>query len=149
MAIQTPIFGQRVTYTDSDNKYHRGIVKCVSGITKSIIHVVYNCNNDWNNYSCYTAAATHIENLENGWKFTEYEKVHWYEERHKMYVNGIIVGELKANFYRIICDNNPETFKITIAHQYGNNLFSGYYFSKNNNDIISNLIIDLEHLLVQ
>ena len=46
--------------------------KCENGIVKKIdnpqhLWVVYNCNNDWDNYQNYTAQKTSIVLLEAGW----------------------------------------------------------------------------------
>ena len=55
--------GDRVCYQQSEN----GIVARV-GDSGRVFYVVYNCNNDWENYLDYTAQATYIKDLKKGWK---------------------------------------------------------------------------------
>ena len=58
--------GERVTYTVTGE---RGIIKSagVSRKGKATYHVVFNCNNDWNNYEHYTAFMIYAEDLTKGW----------------------------------------------------------------------------------
>ena len=58
--------GQQVTYRDlSCGKEQKGIVKSISD--NEHVFVVYNCNNDWDNYKDYTAARTRIIDLYDSW----------------------------------------------------------------------------------
>ena len=56
--------GEKVTYFNRD-KVERGIVKKDSDTDN--IFVVYSCNDDWDNYQKYTAAATNKKFLLLGW----------------------------------------------------------------------------------
>lgn len=58
--------GDMVTY-DPGYKRERGIVKSFSG-DETHVFVVYNCNDDWENYGSYTAARTRIADLKHGWE---------------------------------------------------------------------------------
>lgn len=60
------------------DKYYPGALvhfdtpyRCQNGIVKRIAEdgafVVYNCDNDWDNYQNYTAALTKFEDLQIGW----------------------------------------------------------------------------------
>lgn len=44
-----------------------GIIKTIPKDQPEAIFVVYDCNNDWDNYKDYTAALTKIEDLKIGW----------------------------------------------------------------------------------
>lgn len=57
--------GDKVTYTKTGEK---GIVSQVNLIT---CHVVYNCNDDWENYAYYTGKMTKNEDLIQGWDKNE------------------------------------------------------------------------------
>lgn len=57
--------GDKVTYTKTGEK---GIVSQVNLIT---CHVVYNCDDDWENYAYYTSMMTKNEDLIKGWDKTE------------------------------------------------------------------------------
>lgn len=57
--------GDKVTYTKTGEK---GIVSQVNLIT---CHVVYNCDDDWENYAYYTGQMTKNEDLIKGWDKTE------------------------------------------------------------------------------
>jgi len=56
--------GTKVTYKNEFEE-EKGIIKSLSGYTHAF--VVYNCNNDWENYENYTAERTFIGDLEKGW----------------------------------------------------------------------------------
>jgi hypothetical protein len=57
------VVGEKVTYITSYKKEH-GIVK---SIRDGNIFVVYNCNEDWDNYKDYTAANTPHKMLVKEW----------------------------------------------------------------------------------
>ena len=54
--------GDKVVYVKTNEK---GIVKQVNQDT---CHVVYNCNNDWDNYAYYTGQLTKKEDLTHNWE---------------------------------------------------------------------------------
>jgi len=56
--------GDKVTYVSYNKKEH-GIVKSISD--NEHVFVVYNCNNEWENYKNYTAARTRKGDLVIGW----------------------------------------------------------------------------------
>ena len=58
--------GQKVHYCSRVGQNENGVVKtqCDDGVH---YFVVYNCNEDWDNYQNYTAARTHVSDLEGGW----------------------------------------------------------------------------------
>lgn len=56
--------GDKVTYL-TNYKKEKGIVKSISDNDNTF--VVYNCNDDWDNYSDYTAARTRNQDLTKGW----------------------------------------------------------------------------------
>lgn len=64
--------GSRVYYTSPHGSIENGIVK---SINESGTHafVVYNCNNDWDNYKDYTGQHTNIEDLSVGWWVNVYD----------------------------------------------------------------------------
>lgn len=47
-------------------KYENGIVKEI--VSANYVRVVYNCGNDWDNFSNYTAARTSVRDLFYGWR---------------------------------------------------------------------------------
>lgn len=49
-------------------KWENGIVKEIPEHTTEAVRVVYNCNDDWDNYQNYTSALTDLRNLNSGWK---------------------------------------------------------------------------------
>ncbi len=57
--------GSKVTYT-ANKKVERGIIKSFTA-SNSIAYVVYYCDNNWDNYSDYTAQATAVDELRLGW----------------------------------------------------------------------------------
>lgn len=56
--------GDKVTYITS-HSVEEGMVKSKS--SAGFVFVVYNCNNDWENYTNYTAARTDVSDLVKGW----------------------------------------------------------------------------------
>lgn len=54
--------GRFVIFNDSHKK-EKGRIKRFDNKAQ-VAWVVYNCNNDWDNYQSYTAAATHYKHLE-------------------------------------------------------------------------------------
>ena len=61
--------GDKVHYIPFDGcdpkDYENGIV--YSCVDHNHLFVVYHCNNEWENYRCYTAARTHESQLQKGW----------------------------------------------------------------------------------
>lgn len=57
--------GQKVTYKTKFYKEH-GIVKGMSG--PEHVFVVYNCNEEWDNYENYTGERTRNKDLIEGWE---------------------------------------------------------------------------------
>lgn len=58
--------GMKVHYTSPHGSKENGIVKSFSE-NKTIVFVVYHCDNEWENYKNYTGAATNIQDLTAGW----------------------------------------------------------------------------------
>ena len=62
--------GDKVCYIPFDGcnkeKYQNGIIKSFNSYTLDPF-IVYNCNNDWDNYKDYTAALTPITRVKLGW----------------------------------------------------------------------------------
>jgi hypothetical protein len=56
--------GDKVCYIPTGEN---GIVKSIHMISLGMVHVVYYCNNDWDNYFNYTAALTEMAYLKEGW----------------------------------------------------------------------------------
>ena len=66
--------GEKVHYQPSHfskDKWENGIVKEIPTHTNNAVRVVYNCNNDWKNYTNYTSALTNLSDLRLGWKHYE------------------------------------------------------------------------------
>lgn len=57
--------GDKVIYIPDFGKPEKGIVKSWND---GVIFVVYNCNEDWDNFQDYTGAATRPEDLMQGWR---------------------------------------------------------------------------------
>ena len=57
--------GDKVTYKKTGEK---GIVSQVNVLT---CHVVYNCEDDWENYAYYTGQMTNNKDLIHGWEKLE------------------------------------------------------------------------------
>jgi len=51
-----------------DNEFVNGIVKEIPTHTQTAVQVVYNCNNDWLNYTNYTSELTFLLYLKPGWR---------------------------------------------------------------------------------
>lgn len=68
--VQDPQIGDLVHYTPyegcNDSEMKNGRIKSLGEIPRHVF-VVYNCNDDWENYANYTAALTPIEKLKSGW----------------------------------------------------------------------------------
>lgn len=64
--------GDAVTYIpfpDAERSiWEKGIVKATMEEGDEYVWVVYKCGNNWDKYSDYTAAKTHITDLKFGWK---------------------------------------------------------------------------------
>lgn len=63
--------GQKVYYQPkhyNSDEWENGIIKEIPTHTNEAVRVVYNCNNDWDNYQNYTSALTKLEDLKLGWK---------------------------------------------------------------------------------
>lgn len=60
-----PAIGTKVTYVDHNGPKEHGIVK--SHGSDNMIFVVYKCNGEWERYKDFTAAATNIDDLVEGW----------------------------------------------------------------------------------
>ena len=62
--------GDKVYYQPEhygEHKWENGIIKEIPDFP-SHVRVVYNCNDDWNNYQNYTSELTRITDLKLGWK---------------------------------------------------------------------------------
>lgn len=55
-------------YKAEDN-WENGVVKTIKPEVKDGVWVVYNCGGEWSRYEEYTAAKTHLEDLELGWRY--------------------------------------------------------------------------------
>lgn len=51
-----------------ENEFENGIIKEIPENSLVYVRVVYNCNQDWENYQNYTSALTDINDLYLGWK---------------------------------------------------------------------------------
>ena len=63
--------GDRVHYQPehySENKWENGLVKEIPDFTTDAVRVVYNCDEDWEDFKNYTSALTNIRDLHLGWK---------------------------------------------------------------------------------
>lgn len=66
--IQTLEVGDKVTYIDSYSKKREfGRVKSFSNVETPTAFVVFQCNEDWDNYQNYTGQITDIKDLYQGW----------------------------------------------------------------------------------
>jgi len=61
------IVGAKCHYTPDKGESKNGIVKSVSDIPDHLF-VVFNCNNDWDNYKGYTGQLTNKKDLKYGWR---------------------------------------------------------------------------------
>jgi len=67
--------GCKVTYTDvMSDKKEKGVVKKVD-IDSRNVYVVFNCNDDWENYMNYTPLLTPIELLTVGWQEDSHDHI--------------------------------------------------------------------------
>ena len=59
--------GDKVTYIPNSNKnvFEYGIIK--GSLIPKYYHVVYKCNDDWDNYMDYTGLLTYYKSLYKGW----------------------------------------------------------------------------------
>lgn len=62
--------GKKVRYYYEDDKIKpiNGIIKSLHPINESLCWVVFKCNNDWGNYTNYTAELCEIDQLKIGWE---------------------------------------------------------------------------------
>lgn len=63
--------GQKVRYQPDyygPDRWENGIIKEIPEGSKASVRVVYNCGNDWENYTKYTSALTNIADLKLGWR---------------------------------------------------------------------------------
>ena len=58
--------GDKVCYVTDYKPPENGVVKSISDTEH--VFVVYNCDNDWDNYMNYTVARTRVSDLKQGWK---------------------------------------------------------------------------------
>ena len=73
--------GDKVYYQPQHNppdEWEKGIVK---GIGRDSVFVVYNCNDDWENYQNYTGALTSPRDLYFGWE-PEKDKINKFLEKY-------------------------------------------------------------------
>ena len=54
-------------YFNADN-WENGIVKEIPTHTTNCVRVVYNCDEEWDNYMNYTSALTQLSDLKLGWR---------------------------------------------------------------------------------
>lgn len=50
-----------------DTLIQNGKVKSLSDMVYNIVFVVFNCNNEWDNYMDYTGQGTSVKQLKKGW----------------------------------------------------------------------------------
>jgi hypothetical protein len=65
--------GEKVHYKpkhfkSSQQPPQNGMVKTIPEGSKEFFFVVYNCNNDWENFQKYTAQGTNIKDVHPGWQ---------------------------------------------------------------------------------
>lgn len=67
--------GDKVHYSPKKGPKENGIIKRIDDIpyVVPIIYVVYQCNNNWDNYKDYPAVWTRKEDLKLGWYKHEIE----------------------------------------------------------------------------
>lgn len=58
--------GDKVTYVPEHSHPEEGMIKEIHPDGKSA-WVVYNCNDDWDDYENYTGALTNFRDLKKGW----------------------------------------------------------------------------------
>ena len=60
--------GDKVTYCPEYGNKEHGIVKSFNDSKyKTIVFVVYHCNDEWSRYYDYTGAGTNLSDLKKGW----------------------------------------------------------------------------------
>jgi len=63
--------GQAVHYIPFEgcdkNIYENGMIKSINEHDSTCVFVVFNCNDDWDNYTDYTGESTKIDQLRKGW----------------------------------------------------------------------------------
>jgi hypothetical protein len=67
--------GDKVTYLFTNIakcEFENGIVKSIP-INGAFVFVVFNCNDDWDNYQNYTAQCVSIQHLKYGWSYKNSE----------------------------------------------------------------------------
>ena len=52
----------------SEDRWENGIIKQIPPYNTKAVRVVYNCNNDWLNYTNCTSALTMLTDLKEGWR---------------------------------------------------------------------------------
>jgi len=50
------------------DKWENGIIKTIPTHRNDGVRVVYNCDNNWDNYKDYTSAMTNLQDLNLGWR---------------------------------------------------------------------------------
>lgn len=63
--------GSKVRYRPEHfefGKFENGIVKEIPTHTDDAVRVVFNCDDDWDNYQNYTSALTNLRDLWHGWR---------------------------------------------------------------------------------
>jgi len=62
--------GDKVRYqpVHYDEKFENGLIKNIPGYAIDSVYVVYDCNEDWKNYTDYTSALTYLKDIKLGWK---------------------------------------------------------------------------------
>jgi hypothetical protein len=67
--------GDKVYYIPFENcppyKITDGVIKSIPDHTDKEVRVVFNCNQEWDNYQDYTSQLTRIDQLELGWFHTK------------------------------------------------------------------------------
>jgi len=59
--------GKKVHYCAPHGARENGIVKSFNDMDDTVVFVVYNCADDWDNFQDYTGASTKIADLKPGW----------------------------------------------------------------------------------
>lgn len=60
--------GDKVTYLAHPGAdYEHGMVKSLHPTNPLVVFVVYRCDGHWDRFKDYTAAATAVDSLEEGW----------------------------------------------------------------------------------
>ncbi len=72
--------GQKVHYQPDhykDEQYDNGMIKEIPDHTNTAVRVVFNCNDDWDNFMNYTSQLTNKSDLKLDWK-NDYEETELY-----------------------------------------------------------------------